>query len=202
MLSAFFNGFGLSLSLILAVGAQNAFVLKQGLRREYVLPLVVFCAVSDAILMGLGVFGFAALMDLLPSAAPFMLWFGALFVFAYAMLSFKRAWQGGEGLDPASASKGSLKAALLFCFAITWLNPHVYLDTVLLVGSVASRFSDYSVAFWAGASLGSAVFFVALGYGARFLAPLMARAGSWRGVGFGIGVVMAVIGAGLVWSAI
>lgn len=200
MIAAYLNGLALSLSLILAVGAQNAFVLKQGLRREYVLPIVVFCTVSDAILMGLGVFGFAALIDAIPAVAPAMLWFGAAFVFAYGMLSFKRAWQGGEALDPATAPKGSLRAALLFCFAITWLNPHVYLDTVLLVGSVASRFADASVAFWAGASSGSALFFAALGFGARFLAPLMARPGSWRMLEFVIGVVMTVIAAGLVIS--
>lgn len=202
MLAAFFNGLGLSLSLILAVGAQNAFVLKQGLRREYVLPIVVFCAISDAILMAMGVFGFSALMDRLPAAAPFMVWFGAIFVFVYGMLSFKRAWIGGEALDPATAPKGSLRAALVFCFAITWLNPHVYLDTVLLVGSVASRFADVPVAFWAGASSGSAAFFFALGFGARFLAPLMARPGAWRVLEFIIGVVMTVIAAGLVWSAL
>lgn len=202
MLAAFLNGFLLSLSLILAVGAQNAFVLKQGLRGEYVLPIVVFCVVSDAVLMGMGVFGFAALMEVIPAAAPIMLWFGAAFVFAYGVMSFWRAWKGGEALDPALAPKGSLRAALLFCFAITWLNPHVYLDTVLLVGTVASRFADAAVAFWAGASLGSAVFFVTLGFGARFLAPVMARPGSWRVLEFIIGTVMIVIAAGLVVSAL
>lgn len=202
MLVAFLNGFGLSLSLILAVGAQNAFVLKQGLRREYVLPIVVFCALSDALLMGMGVFGFAALIERIPAAAPVMLWFGAAFVFVYGVMSFWRAWQGGEGLDPSGAPKGSLRAALLFCFAITWLNPHVYLDTVLLVGSVASRFSNASVAFWAGSSFGSVLFFFALGFGARLLAPVMARPGAWRFLEFMIGAVMIVIAAGLVVSAI
>lgn len=202
MLSAFLNGFGLSVSLILAVGAQNAFVLKQGLRREYVLPIVLFCAASDAILMALGVFGFAALSEAVPAFAPFMLWFGAAFVFVYGVMSLRRAWQGGEALDPATAAKGSLGAAMAFCVAITWLNPHVYLDTVLLVGSVASKFSDASVAFWAGASAGSALFFFALGFGARLLAPIMAKAGAWRVLELIIGVVMFVIAAGLVWGAL
>lgn len=202
MLTAFLNGFGLSLSLILAVGAQNAFVLKQGLRREFVLPIVVFCTISDAILMGLGVFGFAALTTAMPALAPVMLWFGAAFVFVYGMLSFRRAWQGGDTLDPASSTKGSLRAAMIFCFAITWLNPHVYLDTVLLVGSVASRFADHSVAFWAGTLSGSALFFVALGYGARLLAPMMSKPIAWRVLEVVIGVVMVVIAAGLVFSAL
>lgn len=202
MVSAYLNGFLLSLSLILAVGAQNAFVLKQGLRGEFVLPIVAFCVVSDAILMAMGVFGFAALMERLPAAAPFMIWFGAIFVFIYGVLSFRRAWQGGAALDPATAPKGSLRAAMMFCFAVTWLNPHAYLDTVFLVGSVASRFVDATVAFWVGASSGSGLFFIALGFGARFLAPLMARPGAWRVLEFAIGVVMFVIAAGLIWSVI
>jgi len=202
LLIAFLNGLALSLTLILAVGAQNAFVLKQGLRREFVLPIVVFCALSDLILMGMGVFGFAALNARLPAIAPFMLWFGAAFVFAYGIISLRRAWQGGEGLDPANAPAGNLRAALTFCFAITWLNPHVYLDTVLLVGSVASGFEGARVAFWAGSSLGSALFFVALGYGARLLAPLMAKPGAWRVLELIIGVVMIAIAAGLVISAL
>jgi len=201
MIWAFLNGFGLSLSLIVAVGAQNAFVLKQGLRREHVGPLVAFCAFSDAILMAIGVFGFGALTARLPALAPVMLWVGAAFVFAYGLLSFRRALQGGEALDPNVTGKGSLKAALLFCFAITWFNPHVYLDTVLLVGSVASKFAEVRVGFWAGASAGSALFFVALGYGARFLAPIMTKPRAWQVLEFLIGVVMVTIAAGLVWSA-
>ncbi|SLN22629.1 LysE/ArgO family amino acid transporter [Pseudooctadecabacter jejudonensis] len=202
MIWAFLNGFGLSLSLILAVGAQNAFVLKQGLRREFVGPLVAFCAASDAVLMGLGVFGFGALTRAVPAVAPLMLWVGAVFVFAYGLLSFRRAFAGGEALDPATSGKGSLRAALAFCFAITWLNPHVYLDTVLLVGSVAAQFDGARVAFWAGASAGSALFFVALGYGARLLAPVMAKPRAWQILEFLIGVVMVVIAAGLVLSAL
>ena len=202
MIWAFLNGFGLSMSLIVAVGAQNAFVLKQGLRREHVGPLVVFCSFSDAILMALGVFGFGALTERLPALAPVMLWVGAAFVFAYGVLSFKRAFEGGEALDPDVAGKGSLKAALLFCFAITWFNPHVYLDTVLLLRSVAAQFADARIGFWAGASAGSAVFFVALGYGARFLAPVMTKPRAWQVLEFIIGVVMVTIAAGLVISAL
>lgn len=202
MVWAFLNGLALSLSLIVAVGAQNAFVLKQGLRREYVGPLVLFCAMSDMVLMGLGVFGFGALVTAVPAVADVMLWVGAAFVLAYGLLSFRRAFAGGEALDPSVAGKGSLKAALIFCFAITWLNPHVYLDTVLLVGTVAAQFPEARIGFWAGASAGSAMFFVALGYGARLLAPLMTKPRAWQVLEFAIGVVMVTIAAGLVASAI
>lgn len=202
MIWAFLNGLALMLSLIVAVGAQNAFVLKQGLRREHVGPLVIFCALSDAFLMAIGVFGFAALTERLPALAPVMLWVGAAFVLSYGLLSLWRAWQGGETLNPDVTGPGSLKAALMFCFAITWLNPHVYLDTVLLVGSVATQFPDAAVGFWAGATFGSALFFAALGYGARLLAPVMAKPGAWRVLELLIGVVMIAIAVGLVLSAI
>ncbi|MCL4131394.1 UNVERIFIED_CONTAM: hypothetical protein GTU68_064641 [Idotea baltica] len=180
MINAYLNGFGVAFSLILAIGAQNAFVLKQGLRREHVLPVVLVCALSDAILITVGVFGFAALTDIMPQLAPLMLWLGAAFLIIYGGLSFWRAWQGGAALDPAVGAGLSLRTAVLFCLAITWLNPHVYLDTVVLIGSIASRFAGFEVAFWAGAVTSSFVFFFSLGFGARLLAPITARPSSWR----------------------
>ena len=200
MLTAYLNGFGVSFTLILAIGAQNAFLLKQGLRREHVLPLVLVCAFSDAMLMTVGVFGFTALTDVLPALAPVMLWLGAAFLFVYGAFSFWRAWQGGAALDPASGVATSLKAAVLFCLAITYLNPHVYLDTVLLVGSIATRFEGAEVAFWAGAVTSSFVFFFSLGYGARLLAPVMAKPGSWRILEALIGCVMWAIALGLIFK--
>jgi len=200
MLTAYLNGFGVAFSLILAIGAQNAFVLKQGLRREHVLAVVLVCALSDAILISVGVFGFAALTEALPALAPIMLWLGAAFLFAYGAFSFWRAWQGGAALDPASGEGTTLKAAVLFCLAITWLNPHVYLDTVLLIGSIATKFSGVEGAFWAGAVTSSFTFFFALGFGARLLAPVMARPGSWRILEALIGIVMWVIALGLIFK--
>ncbi|WP_412507151.1 LysE/ArgO family amino acid transporter [Roseovarius sp. SYSU LYC5161] len=197
MLSAFTTGFGLGFSLILAIGAQNAFVLRQGLRREHVLPVVLTCAVSDAILITVGVFGFAALATWLPGLAPVMRWLGAGFLLVYGALSFRRAWIGGAALDPAHGAATSLRAALLFCLAITWGNPHVYLDTVVLIGSVAARHADQAGAFWAGAVAASFTFFFSLGYGARLLAPLMRRPGAWQGLEVLIGCVMWAIAAGL-----
>ena len=200
MLTAYMNGFGVAFSLILAIGAQNAFVLKQGLRREHVLPIVLVCAVSDAVLISVGVFGFAALTGFLPALAPVMLWLGAAFLFAYGAFSFWRAWQGGAALDPATGAGLSLRAAVLFCLAITWLNPHVYLDTVLLIGSIASRFQGAQFAFWAGAVTSSFTFFFALGFGARLLAPIMARPASWRVLEVLIGCIMWAIALGLIFS--
>ncbi|MBU2992733.1 LysE/ArgO family amino acid transporter [Octadecabacter sp. 1_MG-2023] len=201
MLSAYLNGFGVAFSLILAIGAQNAFVLKQGLRREYVLPIALVCALSDAILITVGVFGFAALTNVMPSLAPVMLWLGALFLLAYGAFSFWRAWKGGAGLDPASGKGLSLKAAVMFCLAITWLNPHVYLDTVMLIGSVATQFPGFEVGFWAGAVTSSFTFFFGLGYGARLLAPVMAKPLSWRVLEALIGCVMWAIAYGLIRGA-
>jgi L-lysine exporter family protein LysE/ArgO len=198
MFGAFTTGFGLGFSLILAIGAQNAFVLKQGLRREHVLPIVLTCAVSDAILITVGVFGFAALTEWLPGLAPLMRWFGAAFLLVYGALSFRRALAGGEALDPAQGAATSLRAALLFCLAITWGNPHVYLDTVVLIGSVASRHVDQASAFWAGAVVASFTFFFSLGYGARLLAPLMVRPRSWQVLEGLIGCVMWAIAYSLV----
>jgi L-lysine exporter family protein LysE/ArgO len=200
MLTAFLNGFGVAFSLILAIGAQNAFVLKQGLRREHVLAVALICALSDAILITVGVFGFAALTDALPALAPAMLWLGAAFLFAYGAFSFWRAWKGGVALDPERGKGTTLKEAVLFCLAITWLNPHVYLDTVLLIGSVASRFDGLEVAFWAGAVLSSFMFFFGLGVGARLLAPIMARPVSWRILEGLIGCVMWAIALGLIFK--
>ncbi len=198
MLAAYLNGFGVAFSLILAIGAQNAFVLKQGLRREHVLAIVLVCAVSDAVLITVGVFGFAALTQALPALAPVMLVLGAAFLFVYGAFSFWRAWQGGAALDPADGAGMTLGAAVAFCVAITWLNPHVYLDTVLLIGSVASRFDGAEIAFWAGAVTSSFTFFFGLGFGARLLAPLMAQPGSWRVLEAVIGCVMWAIALGLI----
>ncbi len=191
-------GFSLGFSLILAIGAQNAFVLRQGLRREHVLPIALTCAVSDAALIAAGVSGFAALTDTLPRLAPLMRWLGATFLLGYGALAFRRAWTGGAALNAAGQGTGSLRRAVLTCLALTWLNPHVYLDTVLLIGAAATRWPGQEWAFGAGAVTASFVFFFALAYGARLLAPVMARPGAWRVLDAGIGAVMWAIAAGLI----
>ncbi|WP_293452411.1 LysE/ArgO family amino acid transporter [Planktotalea sp.] len=178
-MSSFLPGFVLSVSLILAIGAQNAFVLKHGLRREHVLAIVLVCGISDAILIVAGVAGFGALAHAVPCFETVMRYGGAAFLFWYGAQNALSAWRGSDGLDSGSQPIASLKKTLLTLLALTWLNPHVYLDTVVLIGSISAQYDD-RLAFGAGAALGSITFFFALGYGARLLGPIFARPSAWR----------------------
>lgn len=198
MIVAATAGFLLGLSLIVAIGAQNAFILRQGLRREHVLPLVLTCAISDAILIALGVAGFATVLSRLDWLEPLMRYGGAIFLFVYAMRSLHSAWTGGASLRPDEQNATSMRTAFLTCLAFTWLNPHVYLDTVVLLGSISTRYAGQEVAFALGAMTASFTFFFSLGYGARLLAPLFARPGAWRILDLGIAVVMTSIAVKLV----
>ncbi|NDR57985.1 LysE/ArgO family amino acid transporter [Aliiruegeria sabulilitoris] len=198
MTEAFTQGLLLSFSLILAIGAQNAFVLRQGLKREHVLAVVLACAISDAILISVGVFAFTSLSKLLPGLVPVMRWGGATFLLAYGAISFRNAWRGGEALEAGRNGVRSLRQVLATVLALTWLNPHVYLDTVGLIGSISSGFPGREAAFAAGAVSASFLFFFALGYGARLLQPLFARPFSWRVLDVVIGIVMWSIAAGLI----
>ncbi len=182
-------GFALGLSLILAIGAQNAFVLRQGLRRAHVAPVCLACALSDAVLIAAGVAGFGWLVEAAPRAVPAMTWGGAAFLFLYGAVSFRAALRGGAALRAAEDGTGGLRAALLTCLALTWLNPHVYLDTVVLLGSVAST-DPRPALFGLGAVTASFVFFFALGYGARALSPLFARPAAWRALDAVVGATM------------
>ena len=188
-------GFALGFSLILAIGAQNAFVLRQGLRRAHVLAVCLTCALSDAVLIVVGVAGFGALAEAVPGLERFMRFGGAAFLIWYGARNFLSAWRGGEALE-AGEGAGRLGPALLTCLALTWLNPHVYLDTVVLLGSVSAQYDD-KIAFGTGAVLASFVFFFGLGYGARILAPLFRRASSWRVLDVLVGLVMWAIAAKL-----
>ena len=176
--SAFTAGFALGFSLILAIGAQNAFVLRQGLKRQYVLAICLTCAISDATLIIAGVVGFEWLVTVLPGVVGVVKWLGALFLFGYGALSLRSAYIGGEKLQAGSGAQ-TLSAALLTCLALTWLNPHVYLDTMLLTGSISAQY-EAKTAFAFDAALSSFVFFFALGYGARMLAPVFAQPVAWR----------------------
>lgn len=188
-------GFALGFSLILAIGAQNAFVLRQGLRREHVLPVVLVCAISDAVLVTAGILGFGALARAVPGLETVMRYGGAAFLIWYGARNFIAAWRGGEVLE-AGAAAGGLRRALLTCLALTWLNPHVYLDTVVLLGSVSAQYDD-TLAFGAGAVTASFTFFFALGFGARGLAPLFRRPASWRVLDAVVGLTMWAIAAKL-----
>ncbi len=178
-MTSFLPGFFLSLSLILAIGAQNAFVLRQGLRRAHVFWVCLTCATSDAVLIATGVAGFGTLAQAVPWFEPVMRYGGAAFLLWYGWKNARSAWRGGAALDTGGAETQSLRAAILTVLALTWLNPHVYLDTVVLVGSISSQYPD-RLAFGIGATLASFVFFFALGYGARLLAPLFASARAWQ----------------------
>lgn len=192
-------GFLLSLSLILAIGAQNAFVLRQGLLGRHVFAVCLVCGLSDAVLISVGVFGLGRISEMLPAIVPVMRWGGAAFLFVYGLRSFWTALRTTEALDPGGATPVSLARTLMVCLALTWLNPHVYLDTVMLIGSVATQYPD-RVAFAAGAVLASMGFFFALGYGARLLRPVFARPRAWTVLEVWIGVVMWMIAASLVFG--
>lgn len=198
MFAAATAGFALGFSLILAIGAQNAFVLRQGLRGAHVFAVCLTCALSDAVLIAVGVAGFAALNAALPGIAPLMRWGGAAFLLVYGALSFRAALGPAGALEPAEAGTGSLARALATCLALTWANPHVYLDTVVLLGSVSTQYDGQGLAFGAGAVTASFVFFFGLGYGARLLRPVFARPAAWRVLEVVIGATMWAIAAKLI----
>lgn len=179
--TVFFTGMVTSISLILAIGAQNAVVLRQGLRGEHVLAVCLVCAISDAILITVGVTSFMTVSDWLPWLEPAMRYGGAAFLIWYGAKSFLSALRSNEALTvDASLPMNDLFRTLIACLAITWLNPHVYLDTVVLLGSISTQFDDNQSGFAAGAILGSFVFFLALGYGAAKLRPVFERPMAWR----------------------
>ena len=189
MTASFLPGFALSLSLILAIGAQNAFVLRQGLRQQHVFWVCLICGVFDAILIGAGVAGFGALARSVPWFAPLMQYGGAAFLVWYGARNFLSAWRGGETLEAAKGNGASLKATVGTLLALTLLNPHVYLDTLVLIGSISAQYPD-RLAFALGAMSASVVFFFSLGYGARLLAPLFARPRAWQVLDVIIGCTM------------
>jgi L-lysine exporter family protein LysE/ArgO len=198
MLSAFFPGLLLGLSLIVAIGAQNAFVLRQGIRGEHVLAVCLTCAASDALLILVGVGGFAQASSWVPWLETATRYAGAAFLFVYGLRSFWAAARSGNVLTPADTIPVSLGATLATCLALTWLNPHVYLDTVVLVGSVSTQFAANKGLFALGAMTASFIFFFSLGYGACLLRPVFARPGAWRVLELGIGIVMCTISVALV----
>jgi L-lysine exporter family protein LysE/ArgO len=196
-LVAALSGLGFGLSLIVAIGAQNAFVLRQGLRGEHVGMVVAICAVSDAILIALGVAGAGALLKGAPTLVDAVRIGGAAFLLTYAVLAARRAWRPGA-LEAAAGGASGRRAVLLAALALTWLNPHVYLDTVILLGSVAAAHGDARWSFGLGAACGSVLWFTGLGFGARLLRRPFARPGAWRALDGAVALVMGAIGLSLV----
>jgi L-lysine exporter family protein LysE/ArgO len=199
MSSPLLVGFIASFTLIAAIGAQNAFVLRQGIRREHVLPVVALCTVSDVVLISAGIAGVGALINAHPSALNIAKFGGALFLVGYGLLAARRAWRPSS-LTPSEAAPTRLIEALLTCAALTFLNPHVYLDTVVLLGALANEHRDERWLFGVGAVAASAVWFVGLGLGARQLAGLFARPLTWRILDGLIAVMMIGLGTSLALS--
>lgn len=192
-------GFFASFALIAAIGAQNAFVLRQGIRREHVLPVVAMCTVSDIVLIAAGIAGVGALITAHPSAVNVAKFGGAAFLIGYGLLAAKRAWRPAA-LTPSDAAPARLGAVLITCAALTFLNPHVYLDTVVLLGTLANESGDGRWLFGVGAVTASAVWFTSLGLGARRLAGLFATPSTWRILDGIIAVMMLALGISLAVS--
>lgn len=197
-LSVYMTGLTMGLSLIVAIGAQNAFVLRQGLRNEHVLAVSLTCALSDAVLIVIGVTSFRQIAALLPWLDPVMRFAGAAFLIWYGARNLLSALRSSQALSVAEGQSASLAKTLATCLALTWLNPHVYLDTVVLLGTISTRFPGREAAFALGAMTASFLFFFALGYGARWLRSFFARPSAWRVLETLIGLTMWAIAWSLV----
>ncbi|WP_432129767.1 LysE/ArgO family amino acid transporter [Streptomyces tendae] len=200
-LTAAAAGFGTGLSLIVAIGAQNAFVLRQGVRRDAVLAVVGICALSDAVLIALGVGGVGAVVVAWPGALTAVGWIGGAFLLCYGALAARRVFRPSGALRADGDAAGSRRRAVLTCLALTWLNPHVYLDTVFLLGSVAADRGPLRWTFGLGAAVASLVWFAALGFGARYLGRFLARPAAWRMLDGLVAATMIVLGLSLVAGA-
>jgi len=207
VLSASLSGFGLGLSLIVAIGAQNLFVLRQGIRREHALLVATICALSDAVLIIAGVTGLGLVVQSVPWLVPVVRWAGAAFLLAYGLMAARRAWRpSGQALDARAAGDRGAAApparratVVLTCLALTWLNPHVYLDTVFLLGSIAATHGDDRSWFAVGAVAASAAWFFALAFGARLLGRVLATPRAWRVLDGFVALVMILLAVSLVW---
>lgn len=198
VLSAAISGFLLGASLIIAIGAQNAFILRQGLLRQHVFILSLICAASDALLIAAGVAGLGTLIAQSPQLIMAVTVGGALFLFTYVAIAFRRAMRP-EVLKAAKSGEAKLWPAIAACLAFTFLNPHVYLDTVVLLGGLSAAYEGQArLAYGLGAMTASFVWFFGLGYGARLLEPVFARPAAWRVLDLLIGMVMTAIGLSLV----
>lgn len=198
LLVPFTAGLTTAAALIVTIGAQNAFVLRQGIRREHVGVVVALCVLSDLVLTQAGVLGVGTALASRPAWQLAARAFGAAFLIAYGLRSLRRAWAPGAMAVTAAAGTTPLAATVGATLAFTWLNPHVYLDTVVLLGAAAARWPDAGRAsFGAGALAASVIWFPLLGYGASRLAPVFARPSAWRVLDTGVGLSMLAMAAGL-----
>ena len=189
-MQGYFAGFSLGFSLILAIGAQNAFVLRQGLKQEHVFLVFIICAVSDALLVSAGVAGFASVMKHLPWIEPAARYAGVAFLSVYGAKSFWQACQADQSLIASKDAVTSATKVALTCLALTWLNPHVYLDTVFLLGAISTQYPTEQLQFALGGITASFLFFGTLAYGARLLAPVFEKPMAWRVLDVIIAIIM------------
>ena len=198
--SAVLTGFATGMSLLVVIGAQNAFVLRQGLRGEHVLWVVIICSLSDIALESAGVAGLGTISRLAGWILPAMRWFGVAFLVIYGAMTLRNALKHSTLAPDQAGTAMSRRRVVLTCLALTWLNPHVYLDTVLLIGSIALSHVPVQWWFLAGSLFASCCWFVGIGYGAKWLRPLFASPKSWRILDIGIAVVMWTVAVSLILS--
>jgi L-lysine exporter family protein LysE/ArgO len=196
-MTALVPGFLTGLSLIMAIGAQNAFVIRQGLTRKYVFLVVAICALSDAFLILLGVAGLGALISSLPWLLEIVRWFGVLYLTWFGIKSLRSAFNT-QSLDASGVQSGSAKTVVLSVLGFTFLNPHVYLDTVILLGSIGNQFGPDKWWFALGGMVASIVWFSSIGFGAKAASRFMAKPVFWKvldlviaAVMFGIAIMLA-----------
>ena len=202
--STWLTGFTVCLSLIASIGAQNLYVLRQAVQGEHVRACVAWCVVSDALLVALGVAGMAQLLGRSPTLAQWLQWGGALFLLAYGLFAWHRAlFAPGGGMDAAGGARvvRGVLGVVSGLAVITLLNPHVYLDTVVLIGSISAQHAPHGLAFGIAAACASLSFFAALGFGARLLAPVFAKPRAWVVLEIGVGLPMWALAAGLAFGA-
>ena len=201
MLHSYLQGFAIGLSLIVAIGAQNAFVLKQGLKKQAVFWVCFVCALSDSILVVLGITGFATVIQLYPELVGFAKWAGAVFLLWYGLQHAIQAFKSNQSLHAGSQNEIQLSKIIIVCLALTWLNPHVYLDTVVLIGSISTQFEQTKLYFALGVITASWFFFFSLGYGARVLIPVFANPKAWKVLDVVIALIMWSIAISLIMTA-
>lgn len=197
----FVKGCGTGAGLIIAIGAQNAFVLKQGIMKSHVFIVALLCAIIDAVLIALGVGGLGKLITSVPYLLDITKYGGAVFLFYYGFRAFRSAYVAGQGLQiDESFEHPTLKVTILTLLAMSLLNPHVYLDTVVLLGSIGAQFEELERALFAiGAMVASFLWFFSLAYGASYFAPLFKKPRAWRILDICVGVIMWVIAISLLW---
>ena len=200
-MTALIAGFLTGLSLIVAIGAQNAYVLRMGLSKHHVATVVAICAASDVLLILSGIGGIGGIIKTAPSSLQVLRWVGVVYLSYFAVQSFMKALRP-ESLSPADAVKPSLRVAVATTLAFTFLNPHVYIDTVLLIGSIGNQYGHSRWIFAAGAGTSSVLWFSSLGFGARYASRFMAKPITWRILDTAIGVVMVLIALKLAFTPI